>query len=215
MWTIVNDEDRCRLLNELLARPSVVIGNGRVLKHDGTTTVVVAGDAERRWVVKRYNTKNRWHAVRRLVRVSRAANCWTAAWWLADAGVATPRPVAVMEERMLGFLRGRSYFVSEFIDGATLDHVLRHGGDDPSWLVEQAAEIVLRLRAAGIVHGDMKATNFVVSEGRMHLVDLDATRRASGRRLATGLRGDLERFLRNWHDRPGLLRQFEKQLGSA
>lgn len=209
---LVNDEDRCPLLDELVERPGAVLARGRVLKHDGTTTVTVVGDGERRWVVKRYNTKNRWHAVRRVLRTSRAVNCWHAAALLREAGVDTPRPVAALEERRAGVLRGRSYFIHEFIDGDTLADHLRRGSGEPAGLVEQAAGIVLRLGKAGIVHGDLKATNFLVSGGRMVLVDLDATRVARGRRLAVDLHRDRQRFLRNWSDQPELLAAFEAHL---
>lgn len=213
MWWIGREDARCPLLDELIEQPEAVLARGRVLKHDGTTTVVVVDDGERDWVVKRYNTKNAWHAVRRLLRTSRAVNCWRAAARLLEAGIDTPWPVAAMEERRLGILRGRSYFISERIDGDTLAHRLHDAGDDKPRLVEQAAGIVTRLREAGIVHGDLKATNFLVSGGRMYLVDLDASRRPRGRRLETGLRKDLQRFLRNWSDQPALRREFEQRLG--
>lgn len=209
---LVNDEERCPLLDELAERPDSVMARGGVLKHDGTTTVIVVGDGSRRWVVKRYNTKNRWHALRRMFRPSRAVNCWNAAAHLLAAGIDTPRPVAAMEERWRGVLRGRSYFIHEFIEGDTLAQRLREGSDGPAGLVEQAAGIVLRLRETGIVHGDLKATNFLVSNDDIYLVDLDATRPARGRQLETGLQKDLERFLRNWSDQPGLLEAFEKRL---
>lgn len=202
----------CPLLNELIERPAAVMARGRVLKHDGTTTVVAVGDGSRRWVVKRYNTKSRWHALRRLVRGSRAVNCWNAAARLREAGIDTPRPVAALEERYFGVLRGRSYFIHEFVDGEALAERLRRGSDQQARLVDQAAGIVRRLRAAGIVHGDLKATNFLVSNGQVILVDLDATRCTRGRRLQTGLKKDLQRFLRNWSDQPDLLEEFTRQL---
>lgn len=211
MWSIAGDADRCPLLDELIARPAAVMARGRVLKHDGTTTVVAVADGSRRWVVKRYNTKNRWHALRRLFRASRAVNCWHAAARLREAGIDTPRPIAALEERHFGILRGRSYFIHEYVDGEALAHRLRHS-DDHASLVEQAVRIVRRLRAGGIVHGDLKATNFLVSDGRLVLVDLDATRCARGRRLETGLKKDLQRFLRNWSDQPELREQITRQL---
>lgn len=204
--------ERRPLLDELARRPGAVMARGRVLKHDAVTTVVAVGDGERRWVVKRYNTKNRWHAVRRLLRTSRAVNCWRAAARLRAAGIDTPGPVAALEERRFGMLRGRSWFVHEFIDGPTLADCLR---DDPAeqWaLVDRAAAIVRRLREAGIVHGDLKASNFLVSGGVIYLLDLDATRAARGRRLEAGLRRDLDRFLRNWAGRPELLAEFKRRV---
>ncbi len=212
MWAIVDNEERCPLLEELIESPASVTARGHVLKHDGTTTVTVVGDADRRWVVKRYNTKNAWHALRRLFRTSRAVNCWQAASRLQEAGIDTPRPVAAMEERRFGVLRGRSWFISNYIAGTTLAQAIGHDAGHPSPLVAQAADIVLRLRTAGIVHGDLKATNFVVHGDRIFLVDLDATRCPRGRRLESGLRKDLERFLRNWSDRPDLLKDFESRV---
>lgn len=209
---MTSDDDRCPLLDDIAARPESVMARGRVLKHDGTTTVIVVGDDQRRWVVKRYNTKNRWHAVRRALRTSRAENCWHAASWLRAAGIDTPRPVAVLEERRFNILRGRSYFLCEFIDGETLAHVLRRNCAGRARWVEQAAGIVRRLRDHGIVHGDLKATNFIVSGERLFLVDLDAARRGSGRAIEAGLQKDLQRFTRNWADDPDLLRELEMRL---
>lgn len=210
LWHLANDDARGALLDELLARPDTVMARARVLKHDGTTTVAVVGDARHEWVIKRYNTKNRWHAVRRLLRTSRAVNCWRAAEWLRQAGIDTARPVAVLEERRWRHLRGRSYFISRYIGGETLDAVLDR--EPNTALIEQASRIVRRLHAGGIVHGDLKATNFVVSGERIHLLDLDATRQASGRGLEYGRRRDLDRFLRNWQQRPDLYRRFEMAL---
>lgn len=188
------------------------MARGRVLKHDGTTTVTVVADDRRQWVIKRYNTKNRWHAVRRQVRAGRALNCWNAASWLEQARINTPRPVAVVEERRFRVLRGRSYFICEYIEGETLDRMLQQGGEKKPGLIDQATGIVHRLQNQGIVHGDMKATNFIVSDGRIFLVDLDAARRGPGRRIDTGLQKDLHRFLRNWSEHPAVSHEFEKRL---
>jgi len=188
------------------------MARGRVLKHDGTTTVMVVGEAHRQWVVKRYNTKNRWHAVRRALRTSRAMNCWSAAWQLEAAGIDTPRPVAVLEERRLRRLKGRSYFVCEFIAGETLDRALSRRDGHRAYLVERAASIVRRLRRHRIAHGDLKATNFVVRDDRLYLVDLDAMKQGPGPAVDAALSKDQQRFMRNWADDPTLSREFEALL---
>lgn len=204
------------VIEQFADQPTSVMARGRVLKHDATTTVALVPGDECGWVIKRYNTKNLWHALRRQLRTSRALNCWWAAAWLRDASIDTPRPVAVLEERYWRVLRGRSYLVCKFIDGETLDKVLgRQALEGPvghDELIAQAAGIIRRLREHGIVHGDLKATNFVVQGGRVFLLDLDAARRASGRRLAAGLDKDLRRFLRNWDDQPTLAQAFRQRL---
>lgn len=210
-WTLIEGEAGDPLLDELSRRLAAVMARGRTLKHDAVTTVAAVTDGRRRWVVKRYNTKNRWHAVRRLLCTSRAVNCWRAAALLEAAGIDIPRPVAVMEERRLGALRGRSCFIHEHLDGETLDTLLP-GAADRATLVTRAAGIVNNLRASGIVHGDLKATNFLASGDRLYLLDLDATHRAHGRRLQAGLAKDRARFLRNWTYHPDLLDEFRRHL---
>lgn len=216
---IATEDHLPRVIEQFADRPASVMARGRVLKHDATTTVTLVRGDGCGWVIKRYNTKNLWHALRRQLRTSRALNCWRAAAWLRDAGIDTPRPVAVLEERYWRVLRGRSYLICKFIDGETLDKVLGrqalegHVGDNDA-LIEQAAGIIRRLREHDIVHGDLKATNLVVQGGRVFLLDLDAARRASGRRLAAGLHKDLRRFLRNWDDQPTLAQAFRQRLST-
>lgn len=201
------------LLEKIIDRPEAVMVSGTVLKHDATTTVTVVKDgAGHEWVIKRYNTKNPWHAVRRAFRTSRALICWRAAAWLQAAGIDTIRPVALMEERYLKFLRGRSYLVYEFVAGESLDRVLLTQGDNQEQYIERACAIVDRLTTHGIVHGDLKCTNFIVSGDRVVLVDLDSTRRLAGGGPAADLDNDRRRFLRNWVDHPQLLKQFEQRL---
>jgi tRNA A-37 threonylcarbamoyl transferase component Bud32 len=203
------------LLERIIARPEAVMASGTVLKHDGTTTVTVVKDAGHEWVIKRYNTKSPWHAVRRAFRSSRAMICWRAAGWLQAAGIDTIRPVAMMEERYLKFLRGRSYLVYEFVAGEPLDRVLLRQGDNQEQCLERACAIVDKLTAHGIVHGDLKCTNFIVSGDRVVLVDLDSTRRVADGGPATDLDNDRRRFLRNWVDHPQLLKQFERRLAAS
>lgn len=200
------------LLEKIIEYPEAAMARGRVLKHDQTTTVTVVGDSCNRWIIKRYNTKNPWHAVRRLFSTNRASNCWRAAAWLGAAGIDTARPVAAMEERYLKFLRGRSYFICEFIDGETLDGLISRQDEDSKRYIERACAIVQELGKHGIVHGDLKSTNFIVNGDRIALVDLDAMRRASGPPLAAGVEKDRRRFLRNWVDLPRLMEQFEQRL---
>jgi tRNA A-37 threonylcarbamoyl transferase component Bud32 len=226
MWYVTDPADGCPLLDEIIASPDPIISRGRVLKHDGTTTVIMLGEQGRCWVIKRYNTKNGWHAVRRTLQTSRALTCWRAAGWLQAAGIDTPRPVAAMEERRCRVLRGRSYFVCEFVEGQTLAEALHPFGsragasgapvpaDGPEALIERISGIVRRLADHGIVHGDLKATNFIVSEDRIFLADLDAARRPPQGRLAEGLRRDRDRFLRNWTDHPNLLQAFTERLSA-
>ena len=78
------------------------------------------------------------------------------------------------------------------------------------WLpgrLDQVAALFAQLKAAELGHGDTKASNFLVHDGQVHLIDLDAL---SPRRDPAA---DLTRFLNNFE---GSLRsQAEARLSAA
>lgn len=189
--------------------------DARLLKHDRTTTVTSVATGNDYWVVKRYNTKNAWHFLRRSLQRSRAINCWDAALRLLEGGVATPRPVGWAEQR-LGPLKGRSYYISQYVSGCPLSDFL--AAQDESGLevaVAQIGKIFRKLRAAGLSHGDMKASNFLVHRQQVFLLDLDATRRhRSAAGLDRALSRDRQRFLRNWESQPRLKSRFERVIAT-
>ena len=78
------------------------------------------------------------------------------------------------------------------------------------WLpgrLDQVTALLAQLKAAELGHGDTKASNFLVHDGRVHLIDLDAL---SPRRDPTA---DVTRFLDNFN---GSLRtQAEAQFAAA
>ena len=131
------------------------------------------------FVVKRYNAKRH-----------RARRAWVNGHRLCFRGIPTARPVAVMLPRR----RGPAYLVLEDLGGSTLDeHVASHGLDDAT--VDAVVDLFEALSLEGLTHRDTKATNFIVAEGRVSLVDLDALRPArSPREIAA----DRKRFLENW-----------------
>ena len=70
--------------------------DSRLLKHDCTTTVSSVASGDNHWVVKRYNTKNAWHWLRRSFQRSRASIvCASAssrlAWSSGRSGSSTGR----------------------------------------------------------------------------------------------------------------------------
>jgi RIO-like serine/threonine protein kinase len=136
-----------------------------------------------------------------MLRTTRAASSWRNAHRLGMLDIPTAKPVAFIENR-LGPLRGSSYFIMQAVNGTRADHYfvdntiplqVRHGH----------AEVLLylfeRIAAAGLVHGDYKASNFVVTEHGPVILDLDAMKPAgSEAALQQGLEKDLRRFMYNW-----------------
>jgi predicted unusual protein kinase regulating ubiquinone biosynthesis (AarF/ABC1/UbiB family) len=50
-----------------------------------------------------------------------------------------------------------------------------------------------------ISHGDMKATNFLISDDKLHVLDLDAMVRTNNKKkFAEKYSKDLKRFQKNW-----------------
>ena len=203
-------------LRNLLADPDASFpGPERALKNGNTCTVWAAQAGERRLVVKRYNVKNPWHGLKLSLRRGRAFASWEAAQQLAFFGIPTPRPVALVRLRR-GRLRPLAYYVSEYLPGPDALSWFRDPAVD--WAAKQAmaariARLLGQLKAERLVHGDLKATNFLIGPDGPALIDLDALRRfRSGGRFARAWRRDLARFTRNWADRPQLARLFAEHL---
>lgn len=183
------------------------------LKHDRTTTVVSVVLSGTKFHLKRYNTKNLWHALRRLFRSSRALNCWRMARRFHAAGIATAPPAAVVQER-IGPLRLRSYFITASVTGERLMDALRQRPELAPGLARRMGEVFTILARRRLSHGDFKATNILVTaDGIPCLLDLDGAKQhrcGTGHRRAW--RKDRERLLRNFDADPALRRIFEQAL---
>ena len=216
MKSVTDARFESRLLDRVTADPDDAIqGLGQSLKHDSTTSVVKVEENGQCWVIKRYNTKNPWHALRRTVRRSRAENCWHMSALLSAAGIRVPAPVAYMERR-IGPLRGRSYFVYEYVDAEDLlTYMMTHTNvSDIDYVVQKIIDIFKALYISRINHGDMKATNLMVGADRgITLIDLDATAKPdNAETFRRGYGKDRSRFLQNWRDNPGMTERFERAL---
>ena len=186
-----------------------------MLKDGSSTTVVRVVIDDKPYVVKRYNMMSFWHRLSRLFRPSRAWVCWRNGHMLEMLGVLTPRPVLMMELRC-GPLRREAYYLSEYVEGEEALHFLnRTPIKAPAWqlTLTQFKAIFAALKDYGIVHGDMKATNFIVTEKGVSVLDLDAMHQESdSRRFAKAAEKDLKRFAKNWKDDPERAQQVQKML---
>ena len=202
---------------QLLKDPDTYIKTGTILKDGNSATVVKVTIDSQTLVIKRYNIKNHRHALRRCLRTSRAMVSWRNAHRLRFLGIDTPQPMAVIEERW-GGLRKQAFFIMAYLPGETIDQFVRAKIDDPQAIKDCLDQLEARLKqlaAAQISHGDFKATNFLLSAGRLCLVDLDgmqAHRSSSSFKLA--FRKDLLRLQHNWHDLPQVTRQLSERLQS-
>ena len=200
---------------ELLEDPEAFIDAGTILKAGNTATVARMAIDGHEIVVKRYNIKNKAHALSRSLRPSRAMISWTNAHRLRFLDISTPRPLAVIEERW-GVVRRRAYFIMAYQPGKTIDEALRAVAYDPgkvARLLDQVGRLLHQLAAARLSHGDFKATNFLLSSGRLYLLDLDGMRaHATSSAFERAFRKDLARLKRNWADLPLVERGLAERL---
>ena len=178
------------------AEPDSLVQSGRMLKNGNSATVVrcEVPDATRsdRLVVKRYNSKGFWHALRRSIEpFPRFRRAWCYGQLLHLLGVPTARPLALCE-RGPGVFRPRGWLLLEDLGDTHLGEEVAAAGISDA-RVDEVVGIFSALRAAGLRHGDTKVTNFLIHDGHVHLIDLDAMTLS-----ARGVERDIERFLDNW-----------------
>ena len=179
-------------LKAVLADPERAIATGAPLKRGRTATVVHCGGL----VVKRYNVKNRAHWWRLKIGASRARKAWQTGHGLRLLGVPTARPRALLERFGAAPGSASAYLVLDYVDGTSLaDLAVGRTAN----LLSAVRELFRGLRMARVAHGDMKATNLIVADGKVHVVDLDAAvwHRSAGWFRRRHQR-DRERFQRNF-----------------
>ena len=201
---------------EFLADPDASLhqAGSRYLKQGNTCTLWLARVDGRDLVVKRYNIKGLRHRLGRAFRNTRAAVSWQNAHRLWMYGILTARPVALVEQRF-GPLRGRAWYVSEFVAGDDAASLCRQGSADASVMAaaRQVTDVLAQLALSAISHGDMKATNFILSAHGAVVIDLDAMRKhMSADSFRRAQRRDLARFMRNWEDCPGTRAMFSEMM---
>ncbi len=173
--------------------PEAHLADGEIIKAGNSATVFRLDLGGQCVIVKRYNVKNLWHRVRRWFK-PRARVAWRNGQRLRFLGIPTADPLVLVERRW-GPLRGLAYLVMADRGNQDLASQVASKGWQPAWL-DAVAELFTDLRTAGLRHADTKATNFLVQDDRVYLIDLDGMTERRGARL--GGAEDVRRFLANW-----------------
>lgn len=199
----------------VLADPDAAIAGGTLLKDGNSSTVARIDVAGRSIVIKRYNLKSAGHALSRLWRPSRAWNAWQVAIRLRFLGIATPAPLALIEERW-GPLRRRAWLVTEYRSGQHLRALLSADAAPPPDIARALSDTFAALHQARISHGDLKASNLLWDGQELLLLDLDATTAHRDQTsFARAWQRDRARLLRNWPAASPLTRWLDQHLPSA
>lgn len=211
----------CRKLPEALKKalqtdPDQFFDSEDLLKDGNTCTVTKVDFDNRVYVLKRYNKKPLSYRLSHLLITPRALRSWTNGHVLNLFGVKTPRPQACLLVRS-GGLMDRAYLLMANAEGETLDtvnseRILSAESSIPKAFADRWAE----LEAIGATHGDMKASNIIVTpEGDLTLIDLDGLKfDKSDKEHKRRREKDMKRFMRNWEGKPELIKAFQEALTS-
>ncbi|RMR53977.1 lipopolysaccharide kinase InaA family protein [Pseudomonas cichorii] len=210
----IRREEESALL-PVLEQADALLDKGHLYKTGGAATVGRVEVNGRTLLIKRYNIKNFAHWLKRFWRPSRAWHSWREANRLEFLGIATPRPLAVLEQRVLG-LRRKAYLVTEFLSGP--DIIKRfapyvESGDVPENELLALDLLFEQLIRERISHGDFKGHNLFWHQDRWALIDLDAMQQHSSQSsFATAYARDRARFMRNWPAGSALHQLLEQRL---
>ncbi len=199
----------------VLDQADALLDEGHLYKTGGAASVGRVEVNGRALVIKRYNIKHFSHWLKRFWRPSRAWHSWREANRLAFLGIATPKPLAVREKRVLG-LRNKAYLVTEFLPGP--DIIERFApyvetGDVPDAELQALDTLFAQLIRERISHGDFKGHNVFWQDGRWALIDLDAMQQhASRASFEAAFARDRARFMRNWPVQSALHQKLEQRL---
>lgn len=199
----------------VLEQADALLDQGHLYKTGGAASVGKVDVAGRTLVIKRYNIKNFAHWLKRFWRPSRAWHSWREGNRLAFLGIATPKPLAVLEKRFL-WLRSRAYLVTEFLPGPDIIERFApyvESGAAPESELQALDQLFARLIAERISHGDFKGHNLFWQDGRWALIDLDSMcQHGSLGSFAPAYARDRARFMRNWPENSALYQVIDQRL---
>ncbi len=199
----------------ILARADELLDQGHLYKTGGAASVGRVEVNGRSLVIKRYNIKDVAHWFKRFWRPSRAWHSWREGNRLLFLGIATPKPLALLEQRFLG-LRSKAYLVTEYLSGP--DIIERFApyvatGDAPENELLALDQLFQQLISERISHGDLKGHNVFWHQDRWALIDLDAMcQHSSQGAFAVAFARDRARFMRNWPTDSALHQMLEQRL---
>ena len=140
---------------------------------------------------------------------------------LEKLGVIVAPPVAFIQEYLGAGLKGRSWYISEFVDGPScLDHLPTIEDETvQAQRLEQIIDTLKKIWSRHITHGDLKGSNILLPQDHAVLLDLDAMKQHENEETARRHIGkDAKRFLLNWkkdYPHPALYELTQRKLSET
>lgn len=199
----------------VLERADALLDQGHLYKTGGAASVGKVEVDGRTLVIKRYNIKNFAHWLKRFWRPSRAWHSWREGHRLAFLGIATPKPLALLEKRFLWLRRG-AYLVTEHLSGPDIIERFSpyvESGEAPELELLALDRLFVDLIRERISHGDLKGHNLFWQHDRWALIDLDSMcQHRTHASFAPAYARDRARFMRNWPESSALYRVIDQRL---
>ena len=173
----VFDKGFCRNTEPLdfIEQIDAMMDEGQILKNGDTCYVSRLNWNGKDVVIKRYNHKGLIHSLRHTIKRSRARRTWLHGHRLGMLNIATPKPLAYIEQRKGKFI-WKSYLVTEYVKGRKLYDFLRDGKtgqEQRSIVTRQVKDLLEKMWKNGTTHGDLKHTNILITDNGPVLTDLD------------------------------------------
>ncbi len=188
-------------MESFLQNPDIAFDNpgASLLKAGNTATIGLYKIDGIEVVVKRYNMKNKFHALRLAFKKSRADISWSSAHLLLKNRINTPKPIAIKEERF-GPFRSKAFFICEYIKGESARNFFCNANANGDKIIaESIIDVFKRFKYLKISHGDMKATNIIIKDNKPFFIDLDSMHWHKSKLLFShALKKDIDRFMKNW-----------------
>lgn len=202
---------------DFLNNPDAFIEKSPLLKDGNSSTVGVVEIEDCKYIVKRFNIKNFAKLIRRQFPPSRTRRNWLLGHLLIFNNFKTPEPIAMIEKRF-GPFRSVGYIITEFVNAPDIRQVLNEAKGNPLKQEEIMARFVSTLKKLHdrkITHGDLKDTNFLCTDGKLCIVDLDAMKLHKSRlTLERAIQRDYQRLKQNFKKNTVLLEFVNRKLGT-
>ncbi len=155
-----------------------------------TTTVACVTIADKKLVIKRYNHKNFWHALKLQFRESHALRSFWYAHFLRKLNIKTIKPVAVIQKQS-GVIKKATYFISEYLDGMKgCEYFHDNSQQEQHWpkTIEAVVMMFGAMKQNQLYHGDFHFGNLVIVNHEPYLLDFDRIAQVKSKKKFNKLR---------------------------